>query len=322
MVDHQTLLHRLSEIGLTGKTINWFNSFLLNRSFQVNINNSLSELIPLETGVPQGSALSATLFNIYILPLCQLLSSLSITYYRYADDIQLLIPVTNTIENVLKLAATHLNTITNILNQMNLCLNMDKTECILLERKSQLNEPKNSIQIDNTMIKLSENVNNLGIWLDPELSFKKHIAMKTKEGFYKLSILKRLKPLLNQPEFRTILQSLIFTTFDYCNSLLIGLPKSATRLLQLLQNATVRILTNRKRSEHITPVLKELHWLPIKKRIDYKLLSIIHKNINNNESECLNTLLQKHIPQHNTRSANKALLTIPSVTTASLTTIR
>ncbi len=64
---------------------------------------------------------------------------------------------------------------------------------------------------------------------------------------------------------------------DYCNSLYYGLPANQLNTLQRVQNAAARLICNVSRFDHITPTLKDLHWLPVKFRIDFKILLIVFK---------------------------------------------
>lgn len=68
---------------------------------------------------------------------------------------------------------------------------------------------------------------------------------------------------------------------DYCNSLYLGFQLSLLQRLKLVQNAAARLLTGTRRHDHITPVLANLHWLPIKYHIDFKILLLTVKHLNN-----------------------------------------
>ena len=80
---------------------------------------------------------------------------------------------------------------------------------------------------------------------------------------------------------RTVAAAFISSRLDYCNALLHGLPNTLLRKLQSVQNATARLITDTRRCEcdHITPVLRELHWLPIRERVKFKLASLVHQSL-------------------------------------------
>ena len=104
--------------------------------------------------------------------------------------------------------------------------------------------------------------------------------------------------------------ALVTSRLDYCNSLLYGLPMSVVSRLQMLQNRTARIITKTKKSDHITPVLCALHWLPVEKRIAYKVACLTFKCIHDMAPDYLKSLINVYSPNRPLRSAN--VLTLES----------
>jgi len=93
---------------------------------------------------------------------------------------------------------------------------------------------------------------------------------------------------------------------DYCNALYLGISESLVTRLQRVQNAAVRFLTNTRKWDHRTPVLISLHWLPVKYRIQYKVLMFVfegHEGHDNPLSVSTSpTLLSEHASNHPTVS--------------------
>jgi len=75
----------------------------------------------------------------------------------------------------------------------------------------------------------------------------------------------------------TLVHSFVSTRLDYCNSVLYGNADNQLQRSQFVQNAAARLVTGTRRSEHITPVLQSLHWLPVRQRIVYKLVTLIRQ---------------------------------------------
>ena len=115
----------------------------------------------------------------------------------------------------------------------------------------------------------------------------------------------------------TLVHSFVSTRLDYCNSVLYGIADNQLQRLQSVQNAAARLVTGTRRSEHITPVLQSLHWLPVRQRIVYKLATLIHK--------CLMGRVQSYLAEYchqagtrrpGTRSADTSMLDVPRTRTA------
>jgi len=76
---------------------------------------------------------------------------------------------------------------------------------------------------------------------------------------------------------KTLVQAFISCRLDYCNSLLYGVTNNIMRRVQSLQNAAARLITGARRHEHITPVLCQLHWLPVRRRVEFKLACLVRQ---------------------------------------------
>ncbi|KAF7250395.1 Integrin alpha-1 [Varanus komodoensis] len=99
---------------------------------------------------------------------------------------------------------------------------------------------------------------------------------------------------------------------DFCNALYVGLPLKTVRTLQLVQNRAARLLTGTGRYAHMTPVLRQLHWLPIEARAQFKVLIMTYKALNGLGPGYLNERLRPYMPDRPLRSAGESLLREPS----------
>ena len=155
---------------------------------------------------------------------------------------------------------------------------------------------------------------NLGTWFDSNLNLQEQIHKTCKSGFFHLHNIRRIRKYLSQESVCTLVQALIMGRIDYCNSLLFGLPSVHLLKLQCLQNAAARLISNVPQYSHITPVLCSLHWLPVKFRIDFKILLLTFKAIYGHAPGCLTDLIAiKEQQRYHLRSASGLILKYSSL---------
>ncbi|XP_064619440.1 uncharacterized protein LOC135482892 [Lineus longissimus] len=126
-----------------------------------------------------------------------------------------------------------------------------------------------------------------------------------------LQKISRIKKNLDTKSFKTLIHALVMSKLDCNNGLLQGLPKKSLAPMQREQNSAARFITGTKRSEHITPVLKDLHWLPVNRRIDLKIICLTHKALNTGAPEYLASLLKPHSGIRVTRRSTRNMLLVP-----------
>ena len=193
-------------------------------------------------------------------------------------------------------------------------LNDDKTEAILCGSDASLRKIAiESIKVGASEIHVSSTVRDLGFFIDRNLTMVPHISKVVKACFFHLRALGQLRPQLNKRTAKTVAVSLIQSRLDYCNSCLWGLPQNQIQRLQKVQNTAARIVSLAKKSDHITPILKDLHWLPVDKRIDHKLLSLTYSCMDGTAPPYLQELIQKQTSSRGLRSSSQSLLRVPSL---------
>ena len=104
---------------------------------------------------------------------------------------------------------------------------------------------------------------------------------------------------------------LILPKLNYCNGLLLGLPQKLIKRLQAVQNAAARTVMKCRKTDHITHILRQLHWLPIQNRICHKIISATYRSVHDNTSPYRSNLLHRHTPSRLLRSASRFLLDVP-----------
>jgi len=180
---------------------------------------------------------------------------------------------------------------------------------------SKLDPNDKKLHVGNVTIEPSDVVRDLGVYFDSKLSMRNHISRITRICFYQLRRLRTIRRQLGRQVTQRLVSAFVFSRIDYCNSLLAELPASTLAPLQRCQNAAARLVLNLKSSDHITPALIELHWLPIKYRIIYKICLLVHKSLSHTAPSYLTELFipLSSIPSRaSLRSSSSTDLLIPA----------
>ena len=121
---------------------------------------------------------------------------------------------------------------------------------------------------------------NIGVLYDTSISMEHHVTAVCKAGFYHLRNISRIRKYIASHAAEIPVHAFSTSRLDFCNSLLYGLPKQTIKRLQHVQSVALRIVALTHKHEHISPVLQELHWLPIEQRITFKILLMTFKCLN------------------------------------------
>ena len=311
-INHARLLQRLRILGIDGVVLSWFASYLQQRTQSVMIGDVSSDPSLLSTGVPQGSVLGPTLFTLYVKPMTQIIESHGICRHSYADDVQLYTRFSLNNEMSLLDAIDRLGAcISDVrawLHDNALKLNDDKTEFIIFAPAkcqqiiTQLN-PR--LTVGSETISSSSAVRNLGATFDSSMSMIPHVSNLTKNIYFHLRRIKTIRPYLDNAACAKAIHAIISSRLDCNNSLLVGLPEKTVARLQIAQNCAARLLSGAGRRQHITPILQDLHWLPVKERIQFKTLCLVYKAVHEESSPAyLKSLVRSYVPSRQLRSAS------------------
>ena len=291
-VDHSVLLRVLqNQFGVNGVALDWFRNYLQERKIKVMIDKSFSEELHLPFSVPQGSCAGPVAYNLYASTLKDYIATNTcdkerqVSILGYADDHAYYDSFKANRPNDEAHCVTALEdcakTISNWMNENRLKLNNSKTEYIKFASKSQLKKcVTKGININDVYIQESNGMKYLGVWLDAELSFDKHISEKCRIAMYNLHRLRVLRSYLDRKSLEQLVHSLVISQLDYCSTLFYGIPKSSVKKLQRVQNFAAKLILNRRKYDSATECLKELHWLPFNSRILFRLLCMSYKCVN------------------------------------------
>ncbi len=152
--------------------------------------------------------------------------------------------------------------------------------------------------------------------MDHQLCMSTHVNNICKPANFALRKIGQVRKYLDQSSAETLVHAFVSSRLDYCNGILYGLPDYEISKLQQVQNTAARIVSRVRKRDHITPVLRQLHWFPVQKRIMYKILMITYKSLNGLAPNYISDLIDEYMPPRCLRSGGKHLLSPVNTSTA------
>ena len=160
-------------------------------------------------------------------------------------------------------------------------------------------------------MKNNKTVRNLGVVLDQCLNMDAQVTNICRGDYCHLENIRSIRPLLTPEALKTVVHAFISSRLDYCNSLLLGVSETLIQRLQRIQNITARIVTNSSKYDHITEILKMLHWLPIRQRIAFKVILLTYRSLNGTAPKYISELLTVRTHSLLLRSSSQLTLVVP-----------
>ena len=167
-----------------------------------------------------------------------------------------------------------------------------------------------SADIDGSCIPFQTTVTYLGVHLDQTLSMKQHISSLCRTTFLALWRIASIRPFLSNSSTEKLVEAVITSRLDYCNATFTGVADEQIARIQKIQNNAARLILKKSKRDHVTPLLKELHWLPVKYRIQYKLATLAFRHFDGTLPPYLSFSLCTYQPSRSLRSSTERLLKI------------
>lgn len=288
-VPHTILLNKLRTLGISGPLLGWIRTYLLDRTQLVKANNFLSREVSVSSGVPQGSHVGPLLFNIFINDISDCF--LSSKFLLFADDLKLFRTVVTSED--CQLLQDDLNRFTQWCHNNGMELNVSKCKLMKFSRlRHQINF---NYLINGEILSSVANISDLGVTLDPALSYREHTSNIVSKSLMMLGFIKR-----NSKEFLTITSlkilycSLVRARLEYASSVWNPLYANNVHRLERVQRKFLHYINFKFFNNddfHYESLCRRLNLLPLSIRRRNRDLDNLFK-ILNSLSDCPDLLAE------------------------------
>lgn len=278
-VCHRTLLRKLHNLGLSASALKWIASYLTGRSQAVRgPAGSLSEFLPTNKGVPQGSVLGPLLFLVFIGDVAKGLDK-DVKYLVYADDLQIYLQCSSVdIRATLQRLGNNATLVANWATANHLNLNLGKTKAIVFSSAFYSASLTGlTVRVAGGTIPLESSVRNLGVILDSRLDWSEHVTSICKKANSLMYRLNHFRKSTNLALRRHLILSLLFPLVDYCSLVFCDVSGELNLKLERVINTGIRYIYGVRKSAHISPYREELGWLRIATRRQYFSCCTLYK---------------------------------------------
>ena len=329
-VDHNILLYKLNHYGIRGRALELLKSYFTGRTQTVKFNNTFSSFQTIDTGVPQGSVLGPLFFLIYINDIVK--TSATALFLLFADDTSL-INSDSSLPNLYSKTNSDLTQIYNWCSANKIALNLSKTKYMISSPKSKvphsslqsLNDNSLKLTINNVLLDLVTNSTFLGIIIENDLSWCKHITAINTKISQVIGVLAKIRSKISTRAAMHIYDALIFSHLNYCNLLWGNASKTMLNPLYILQKRALKIcykLPKLTRTDVLFQSVKKLTLFDINK---LQTNTFIYKFNNNLLPDAFADFLipVDNIHNHNTRyQSSNTLYVMPSKLTVRQSSLR
>jgi hypothetical protein len=306
-VDHTILLDKLRILGVDEDSLDWFESYLSERSQATSVGDSISSPLPVSVGVPQGSILGPLLFVVYVNDLPSL--NLQSKVVLYADDTVLYYSSKYAKDLEDKLNAD-LVVLSRWLYDNLLTLNISKCKFVLFGSNQRLKKVQDiNIRVDQQEIENAESFNYLGVIVKQNMCWADHVDSLCTKVAQRIGTINRVRKLLPLHARLTLYNSLVSPLFSYADFVW-GDKNNACLMsqLQVLQNKAAKIVLDMPMRSSATEALDKLGWKPLEKIRLIHRLTMAFKYLHGHIDIDLDVKLNRNVHSHDTRRRNDVRL--------------